>query len=253
MKRVVIVLLICVKIYFSDSARNEIPCGSSSCDNVGYESCVRPPEVRTEADSLCYLCKDLTRYGDPCDPANTRQGCVLYCIDKTVEKIEIIWNQSQESQNRTWQRLIMENENTISLLRENATEQARKMDDANKTIQLYIWRFVATLLILGLTITILSVVLCLYCKKVNYRSVDDSESSLTDSIAYSKIVSDTEEPKSNKEPNSIYSVELTHIMNSDSQVIMQETNPEECRDGRLSNVPPQQDDSGEMCTGSSLT
>ncbi|KAH3726839.1 hypothetical protein DPMN_052711 [Dreissena polymorpha] len=63
---------------------------------------------------------------------------------------------------------------------------------------------------------------------------------------------DTEESKSNQEPNSICSVEVTHIMNSDCQVIMQKTHPVECRDGQLSDVSPQQDDSGEMCTGSSL-
>ncbi|KAH3852346.1 uncharacterized protein LOC127873139 [Dreissena polymorpha] len=252
MQRVLIVLSICFKISFSDSTRHFISCGPTSCDNVGYESCVRPPEVRTEAGSLCYSCEDLTRYGDPCDPADTRQGCVLYCIDKAVEKKEQIWNQSQESQNRIWQHLVLEKDNTISLLRKNATEQALKMEDANKTIQLYFWLFVATILILCLTMTILALVLCAYCcKKGDYRPVDDSESSSIDSTAYSKKVSYTEEPKSNHEPNSSCSVEVTHIMNSDSQVIMQETHPIECRDGRLSNVAPQQEDSGEMCTGSS--
>lgn len=80
MMKTVVILACCSQMTFSAPAA--IRCGLTWCENVGFESCIRPPEVRTDMDSDCYSCEKLDSVGSPCEPANTRQGCVLYCIGK---------------------------------------------------------------------------------------------------------------------------------------------------------------------------
>ncbi|KAH3726672.1 hypothetical protein DPMN_052541 [Dreissena polymorpha] len=82
-----------------------------------------------------------------------------------------------------------------------------------------------------------------------FRSVNNSESSLIDSTAYSKTVSESKEPKRKQKSSRAAesTVESTNIMNRESHIIMEETHPKEYRDDRLNDVPPQQNDSGELC------
>ncbi|KAH3726952.1 hypothetical protein DPMN_052832 [Dreissena polymorpha] len=82
-----------------------------------------------------------------------------------------------------------------------------------------------------------------------FISVEHSDSNLTDSTAYSTTLSESEELNYKQDPNRGGSAELT---NSESHVIMEEKHSVKCSDSRLSNVPPQQDDNGVKCTGSSL-
>ncbi|KAH3726675.1 hypothetical protein DPMN_052544 [Dreissena polymorpha] len=65
-------------------ATEYIPCGLTSCYNVGYEVCIGPPEVRTEADSDCYSCDALAQIENPCDPAAKRIGCMKQQSDAKI-------------------------------------------------------------------------------------------------------------------------------------------------------------------------
>ncbi|XP_052245111.1 uncharacterized protein LOC127854149 [Dreissena polymorpha] len=261
MKETVVILACCTQLTFSSPIA--IRCGLTWCENVGYESCIRPPEVRTEQDADCYSCQKLDLVGDPCDPANTRQGCVLYCTDKAKEKEKQIWNDVQWSLNLTWQRLFEEKDNNVTMLHTDAEENARRLDEANRKIKLLVLLFPAllTLCLIGLFI-----VLCVCWKYRKYHQVEiinvvQPDENSTNTGSYSESHSESVQPVNESIARPSESVELIEASaevtrggigvgereSHNSSAIQFDA---DLRDGRLSNVSPQQNDSPLMYTGS---
>ncbi|KAH3726882.1 hypothetical protein DPMN_052758, partial [Dreissena polymorpha] len=208
------------------SALAAIRCGATWCENVGYESCIRPPEIRSEQDWDCYSCDKLALVGDPCDPVNSRLGCVLYCIDKAKENEEQIWNQSQVTMNLTWQNLVKEKDNNITLFYNSAVDYARRVKDANRKMQLYLMLFLTTLVALCLIVPV--VVLWVRWKHPRYQPTE-SVIEVTDNVSR-EITVDGEKDSQN-----------------DPAI---QSDVEEVRDGRLNNISPQQNDKPSLYTGS---
>ncbi|KAH3726895.1 hypothetical protein DPMN_052771, partial [Dreissena polymorpha] len=140
---------IILSLTFSSPAA--IRCGTTWCENVGYESCIRPPEIRSKQDSDCYSCDKLALV---CDPVNSRLGCVLYCIDKAKENEKQIWIQSQVAMNLTWQNLVKGKDNNITLFYNSAVDYARRVKDADRKMQLYLVLFLTTLVALCLIVPV---------------------------------------------------------------------------------------------------
>ncbi|XP_052245113.1 uncharacterized protein LOC127854151 isoform X2 [Dreissena polymorpha] len=248
-------------ILLTFSAPTAIRCGTTWCENVGYESCIRPPEIRSEQDSDCYSCDKLALVGDPCDPVNSRLGCVLYCIDKAKENENQIWNQSQEAMNLTWQNLVKEKDNNITLFYNSAVDYARRVKDANRKMQLYFVLFVTTLVALCLIVPVVVMwVRWKYRRQVGTINEEDPGEHSTTSGPYSETQSELAQSvdesivrpiESVIEVTDVVSRETTEDGEKDSQNDPTiQSDVEDFRDGRLNNISPQQNDMPSLYTGS---